>query len=57
MTPRAKSSTVKPLLSTLNSKKEVKENQKENIISKEVKVGSRTNLLEKRAFSKESQRS
>ena len=55
MTPRAKSSTVKPLLSTLNAKKEVKENQKENIISKEVKVGSRANLLEKRAFSKESQ--
>ena len=57
MTPRAKSSTVKPLLSTMNTKKEVKVNQQEDIISKEVKVGSRTNLLEKRAFSKESQRS
>ena len=37
----------------MNTKKEAKE----NIISKEVKVGSRANLLEKRAFSKESQRS
>ena len=53
VTPRAKSSTVKSLVSTMNTKKEAKE----NIISKEVKVGSRANLLEKRAFSKESQRS
>ena len=37
----------------MNTKKEIKE----DIISKEVKVGSRANLLEKRAFSKESQRS
>ena len=58
MTPRAKSSTVKPLMTTLNSRNEVNGKKKQSIKLKEIQEGPRTSfLVEKRAFSKDVERS
>ena len=58
MTPRAKSSTVKPLMTTLNSINEVNGKKKQSIKLKEVQEAPRTSfLVEKRTFSKDIERS